>query len=669
LTEFILAREAPAASNIAQRAARAGPTSLLFRHDRGLLAAAALVWLVMTAWKVVLAASVGVVWEEAHFVVAGMHPALAYPDIPAGWPLFARACIALFGWSPLAIRLPALAVTQTLPLAIYFLAEPVAGRRNALWAALISMIIPPLAASGVIFYSEAAMQILLALMLGALIRAQRSGRLGWWVLTGVAAGLGLFIHYRFAIAGLGVLGFALATRAGRALWRAPGFWLAAGLAAAGLAPSIAYNIASRAPAVTYHLMDQQDWSLSLAGPLGFFAIQFAACTPAFFAGMIGGALSALRRARAGEAASAILLWVGLPIFGLYAALSPFDKTIAPQWPIEAYVALIPFLPGALAGFVDSAPTVAHRRLREALVATSPLIVLAGGVMASLWLLIGWAHPERVPLAIREQITAEHEPFAQFEPAIARATALATARFGAPPLLATSGHVEAVRLEFPGAPGRQVFALGDPREHAARFDVFRRAIGLDRDALLAGHPGAPVAILLPLPPYLYDDPVETAFRVQLCRSFSRIEPVETVTAAPGRLVMQTFIARVGGAAHEAAAPCPFLPPVYIGWPKRNAILSGPGPRAFNGLAAAPSGVARVDILLDGRVAGQAKLGLAPPDAPSPAALAYDPDYPRLRFTFDLPRAALTPGAHQLAARMTALDGSIATTETRTIYAGG
>ena len=412
-----------------------------------------------------------------------MHPALAYPDIPAGWPLFARACIALFGWSPLAIRLPALVLTQTLPLAIYFLAEPVAGRRNALWAALISMIMPPLAASGVVFYSEAAMQILLALMLGGLIRAERAQRLGWWVLTGAAAGLGLFIHYRFAVAGIGVLGFALATRAGRALWSRPGFWLAGALAAAGLAPSIAYNVTTHAPALTYHLMDQQGWRLSLAGPLVFFAIQVAACTPAFFVGMAAGAASAWRRARAGEAASALLLWVAAPLFGLYAALSPFDKTVAPQWPIEAYVALIPFLPAALAAFVDSAHTRARRRLREALVATSPLFALLAFGLATLWTLVGWTHPQQVPLPIREQITAEHEPFDQFEPAIARAQALAQARFGQAPLLATAGHVEAVKLEFPGKPGREVFALEDPREVKARFDVFRRAIGLDRQALL------------------------------------------------------------------------------------------------------------------------------------------------------------------------------------------
>jgi 4-amino-4-deoxy-L-arabinose transferase-like glycosyltransferase len=639
---------------------------VLFGGDRGLLVAAAIVWLVMSLWKAALAASVGVVWEEAHFVIAGMHPALAYPDIPAGWPLFARACIVLFGWSPLAIRLPALAVTQTLPLAIYFLSQPVAGRRNALWAALISMLMPPLAASGVIFYSEAAMQILLALMLGGLVRAQRSNRLGWWLLTGLAAGLGLFIHYRFALAGVGVLGFALTTRAGRTLWRQPGLWLAAALAAAGVAPSIAYNVVNHAPAVTYHLASQQGWALSAAGPLTFFAIQLAACTPAFFFGMVGGGLAAWRRARGGERESALLLWVGVPLFWVYAGLSPFDKTIAPQWPIEAYIAFIPYLPGALAGYVDGARTLVRRRLREALVGTSPLIAFAAFIAASLWALVGWAHPELVPLPIREQITAEHEPYAQFEPAIALAEAVALARFGQPALLATSGHVEAVKLEFPGEPGREVYALDDPREVKAHFDVFRAAIGLDRAALIARHAGQPVVVVLPRPPYLYDDPAETAFRVQLCQRFSLIEPVEAVEAPPGRLVMETFTARIGGAGWKAPSPCPLLPAVYIGWPKRDAIIGHPGSNPYSGIAANPSGVARVDILLDGQVAGEGELGQVWPAGPSGAALAFDPDYPRLRFTFALPRT-LTPGAHRLAVRMTARDGAVTTSEARTIYA--
>jgi Dolichyl-phosphate-mannose-protein mannosyltransferase len=649
-----------------RRDAAAAHAKLLFASDRGLLLAAAAVWTAMTVWKLALAATIGVVWEEAHFVVAGMHPALAYPDIPAGWPLFARLCVTLFGWSPLALRIPALAVAQAVPFAIYFLAKPVVGRRNAIWAALISILMPPLGASGAIFYSEAAMQLLLAVMLGAMIRAEQTRRLGWWLLTGIAAGLGLFVHYRFAVAGVGVMGFVLTSRAGLRLWREPGFWLAGALAAAGLAPSIAYNLVTHAPALTYHLVGQQSWRFDLVGVLVYFGLQAAICTPIFFVGMIAGALAARHEAKPGEAGRPLLLWVGGAIFGLYALISPFDQKLAPQWPIEAYVALIPFLPAALAAYVDGARSLAVRRLRMGVVALGPLILAVAFVIATLWTEVGWAHPDQVPLTFRAKITADYEPFNQFEPAIARAQAAARARYGADALLAAAGHVEAVKLEFPGRAGRQVFALGDPRELNARFDVFRAAIGLDLASLVTRHAGAPVVILLPEPTYLYDTPDEVAFRDTLCRSFTDVQPVESVEAPPGRLVMQTFIARVGARASSAPAPCPFLPGAYIDQPKRTDILRAGRTTGFSGLAANPSGVARVDILLDGRGVSQAKLGQS---GPVPPALAYDPDYPNLRFSFDLPPAALTPGSHRLALRVTARDGSVAVAEARTIYGPG
>jgi hypothetical protein len=302
------------------------------------------------------------------------------------------------------------------------------------------------------------------------------------------------------------------------------------------------------------------------------------------------------------------------------------------------------------------------------VASGPLMAGVLFAMASLWAGVGWAHPDRVPLAIRDRITSGYEAFAQFEPAIARARAIARQRFGAEPLLATAGHVEAVKLEFPGQPGRQVFALGDPRELTAHFDLFRAAIHLDRRALTTEHAGAAVVILLPEPTYLYDTPEETRFRTQLCNSFSDVEPVETVEAAPGRLVMQTFTARVGGAASAIAKPCPFLPRIYISRPKRADILNPDILKNLSGLAASPGGVSRVDILLDGRVVGQGRLHQTWPGAPETLpALAYDPDYPKLRFTFGLPSAPLTPGAHRLAVRVTGRDGSQITGEDRTIYA--
>ncbi len=124
--------------------------------DRALRTAFLVVWAAVTLWKLALATQTNVIWEEAHFVVAGMHPDLAYPDVPAGWPLFARLCVELFGASPLAVRLPGLAVAAAIPFAVAWLARPLVGERQALWAALIACVLPPLAVSGTIFYPEGA---------------------------------------------------------------------------------------------------------------------------------------------------------------------------------------------------------------------------------------------------------------------------------------------------------------------------------------------------------------------------------------------------------------------------------------------------------------------------------------------------------------------------------
>ena len=166
---------------------------------------AAVLWLGMTIWKAVLAANIGVVWEEAHFVVAGMHPALAYPDIPAGWPLFARLCVSLFGWSPLQPVLvlrrasPSLRPSRSASISWPCPWSVGATRSGPACCPSSCRRWGPRAPSSI---PEAAMQLLLAPgLLGAMIRnSSAPERLVWWALTGLCAGLGLFVHYRFAAA-------------------------------------------------------------------------------------------------------------------------------------------------------------------------------------------------------------------------------------------------------------------------------------------------------------------------------------------------------------------------------------------------------------------------------------------------------------------------------------
>lgn len=638
------------------------PERPMFGDDRALLRIVLIAWAVLTVWKALLAANSNVLWEESHFAVAGMHPDLAYPDVPAGWPLFARVIDSVFGSGALALRLGGLAVAQLIPLAVWFLARPLVGERQALWAALLSMLLPPLGVSGTIFYPEGALQLLTALMLAAAVRAMAGRGLGWWALTGIAGGLGLFTHYRFGVVGLGVVLFALLTRDGRALWRLGGFWLAGALAAAGLLPALLYNIREDWPSVAFHAVNRHIWTWNPEGLLLHLGEQLLLCTPAFFLGLIGAAVLAWRAWRAGDARAGLVLWTGAVIFLLYTAVAPFYRTRLPHWPFLAYPALIVWLPAALILFVERARTLGGRRLRRAAVALGgPLFAFAGAVGVTTYDL-AWANPERVPETLRPRLQTQMEDWTALEPELARATAAARARFGGEPVLATAGHIPASRLEFPS--GRTgVFALDDPYDEQTRFRAMRRSWGLDEAALSRTRAGAAVVLTLPEPTYLYHTPDEVAFRRRLCRRFEGIRQERIVELPPGRTAVGLFTARVRPQLGPEPAGCPLLPSLYVARPERaEAVEAGAN---FYGAAADPAGVRRVEVLVDGRVVAQARIGLDPPGGRVDAVLAYDPAYPRVQFDFQLP-SGLSPGAHRLSLRAHTCDGRTLQGADRTFY---
>lgn len=640
----------------------ARPSKPLFGDDRALLRTVLIVVAVLTVWKGALAATSNVLWEEAHFVVAGMHPDLAYPDVPAGWPLFARLVQGVFGDNVLALRLAALAIGQLIPLGVWFLAKPLVGHRQALWAALASLFLPPMGVHGTIFYPEGALQLLALLMLGAAVRAMTTRRLGWWLLTGVAGGLGLFVHYRFGVVGLGVGLYALGTRDGRALWRLPGFWLAGALAAAGLLPALLYNMREGWPSVAFHAVNRHIWTWYPEGLLLHLAEQILLCTPVFFVGLCAAAALAWRAWRRGDARAGLVLWTGATVFLVFTAAAPLYRTRLPHWPFLAYPALIAFLPAALSLFVDRARSAAQGRRRAGLIALGgPAFALVAAIGLTGFEL-AWANPERLPETLRPRLQTALEDWRELDPHLQQANTAARARLGGEPVLATSGHIPAARLEFPGT-RRAVFALDDPYDETTRFRTMRTAWRLDEAALSRDHAGDPVVLALAEPTYLYHTPAQVAFRRRLCRRFEAIEEERIVELPPGRTALSLFTARVRPSLGPEAAPCPLLPPVYLARPLRAEAVE-PGSNYY-GAVADRAGVARVDILLDGVSSVQARLGLDPPGGRVDAVLAYDPAYPRVQFDFQL-RGGLKPGAHRLAVRVTTRDGRVIEGAHRTIY---
>ena len=658
----------------------AGAQPPLFGGDASLLRVVIAVGVVLTLWKAFIALTGNVIWEEGHFAVLGQHLDLAYPDVPAGWPLFARLCTTLFGWSPLALRLPGLVVAQAIPFGVYYLTSAVATRREALWAALISMLVPALGASGTIFYPECALQLLLALMLGAVIRGMREdGRLIHWALAGVCGGLGLFIHFRFVLAGAGVALFFLATPMGWRQLRRPGVWIAATLAALGLLPGLIYNLREHWPAIAYQVANRPNWKPQPGLLLSFLEQQFGACLPCLRRRLRRLRLATNGRVRAGET-------VPPPFCSLQAlrssasssCLSPFDKEIMPHWPFMAYVAFIPFAPSVLIGFADRARSWSARRWRTVLIAIFGPVFTILAALAGTAFEEGWAHAAALPSSLKPLLFTRLEDWRALDAPLARTLAIAGARFpGPPPVIASAGHIPALKLEFPGVGRRSVYALDEPYDEFTRFSVLRRAWGLDETGLRRAHAGAGVALVLPEPSYLYNSPPEEAFRRRLCAEFDGIQPAGVTELAPGKVAVEFYTARVrplGGDTAPAGAlrttlnqSCPLLPRLYLAQPTRGAIAKAgvPSP-SFFGLASDPLGVKDVEALLDGKPVAVATYGEDPAGSPPPPELADDPNYPKLWFNVTLPAPVMTKGEHRLALRITRTDGSTRDGPARSLF---
>ncbi|WP_040309575.1 glycosyltransferase family 39 protein [Asticcacaulis biprosthecium] len=641
-----------------------GPRGQIIGDDRLLIRAGLILLVFMTVWKLYIALITNVLWDEAHFVMSGAHPDLAYPDIPAGYPWLARLITSVAGWSILPLRLVSLAIATAIPFAVWFMARPVTSPRNAVWAAILALLCPAVTNNGPIFYPEGGLQLLLALMAGCLLRALIDGRMKWWIWAGVCAGLGLLVHYRFVVPGLAVFAFLLVHPLGRRQWTRPGLYVTAGLALLGLLPSLIYNVANDWPALQFHVVQRPRYTFSLEYVVEFVMKQIFMANPVFFFAMAMGAKAALWDER--DKPAALLGYLGVGVFAFYAVQALFNKSVMPHWPWLAFVPLLALAPGVLIGFADRAASAKSRTFRTALIALGPALTVVFAGLITLMQYVN-ANEATVPYSLRGLDSSKHENWALVEPNLSDAVARAEARFGSEVAIAVNGHASAVHLEFPAVKGRQVYTLNDPDDLKTRFVQARSQWNLDRAALVQGHAGEGVVLVLNSPDYVYhegDGQVE--FYKDVCGLFDDIEPFGVTELPPGRVALHLYTARVRATPKPFAGPCVFLPSLYIGQPMRGAFLTTEEDGNYFGVAADSIGITKVDVIIDGQVVAPTRYGLDPEGARMPDVLAFDPNYPRVQFDFKFPAGALKPGDHKLSIRATRSDGSTVDSLPRTIY---
>ena len=633
----------------------------LFGDDRRLIQVAVAIGVVMTLWRLFMIFNTDMMWDEAHFIVSGRHPALGYPDIPGGFPWLAGLFGLVFQPPLIALRLLALLITTAVPVAVWFMAKAVVQARSALWAATIAMLLPAMALNGAIFYPEGTIQLLLALMCGCLVRAMNRQSFKWWALTGVCALLGLLTHFRFLIPGLGILLYLVVTPQGRGLWRTRGLYIAAALALAGLLPSLIYNQVNGWPALAYHVVNRTKFAFHPDFVVSFITVQILAATPVFLVAAAAALVAMLGKGR--DRAGAVLAWISATIFVFYCLLALVDKRVLPHWAWLAFVPAVAFIPDVLIGFADAARTRGARTVRMVLIALGPILGICAGLGVSMVAYVT-AHAGNVPYGDRQAAADTNEDWSLVLPALQAADHRARQRFG-DAVLAAGGHRAAARLEV--LTGRPVYAMAEPYDDVARFVVARRLWRQDYAGLVASHPKG-VVLIVQEPASLYNDPDAVAYYEGLCREFDAIESASEVDLPPGRAQVHVYTATVRTSPAPVATPltCPLFPVIYIGKPLPGVFVTSNDHKAYFGMAADAKGITKVEVLIDNAVAAPTQYGLDPAGARAPDALSYDPNYPRVQFSFSFPPGSLKPGQHVLSLRTTRSDGTTVNGAGQTLY---
>ena len=585
-------------------------------------------WALLGAVKLALAWRLPLFVDEAFYWQEGRHPAWAYSDLPGLTAWLARVGDALAPAQAIGLRLPFLVLGAVVPWIVVAMARREFGERVGWQAGLLALLLPLAGTMGLLALPDVPLLLASALCLDAGLRLLR--KVDAVATTELALGLviGGLTHYRFvAVIAVGFIAL-LALREGRRALQDWRVWLAVALGALAWLPLLAWNLQHADAGVRFQLVERHPWSFSGEG-LWLGIVQLMLVTPLLLVAMA----IAVRRGLAGAspaqrylAISGLLIVAGFFVLGFFAD----RERVSFHWPLPGHLALLPLVPLVLAGWPP-----AWRR--------ATLLVTLAGLLGALAYYALALLPAHATGFLRSELRPPHfSGWDQLDGAVA-------ARLRTLPpdtrLLAGNFKIGAQLGHARNQPDIPVLAhpLNEKHGRAAQLANW----GLLREDLRAG-PNPPLLVVANTGDVAPKDLLE--YYHTLCRQLGPLPSPEVLNIDHGRERFLLF------AIPDEARPGPCITPAlsYIDVPAPGARVAA----AFDvaGWAFKDGvGLARVEVLLDGRVIAGARYG-----EPNPGIAAFwktstDPNHPNVYFRARIAGAA--PGAHWLGLRMHGADGSV------------
>lgn len=591
-------------------------------------------WSAIVLARLPVAARLPLFVDEAFYWQEGRHLAWAYSDLPGLTAWTIRLGGALFGDGVLAARSLFLLVSALLPWLVVRIAMREFDPRHAWLAGCAALLLPLLGTLGVMALPDVLLALATLLCLDALTRMLRSVDHADALQLALGLAIGALSHYRFIAAiGAGFVALLLIAQ-GRALLRDPRVIVAVAFGAAAWIPLLAWNIENAEAGLRFQLVDRHPWALHLDG-ISFLGIQAAMATPLLFAALL---LAAWRFRRAENPALRLLALSGAVVILGFFVLGFFADTerVSFHWPLPGYVALLPLLPAAIAGWPR-----ALRIATWALSAVGLALVLAYYVAVSL-------------PGLRAQAAALKWYPSNFAGWDALADEVRRARATMP----EGTRLVADNFKIGAELG---FALGDAgipvldhplnREHgrAPQLRLWGQQVASRSDL---GR--APVLLVVGATDVPYRDLL--ARYHALCDLFGPLPPPRVLNVDHGR---QRFVLlawpRGLPAQDQEAQDCIAPAMAWIDAPVPGSAVEGrfevSGWAFKDGI-----GLARVEVLVDGVPVADAEYGIDSPGTATYWRVSNDPQHPAVGFRARIDTRPLVPGRRWLGLRLHGRDGS-------------
>lgn len=274
--------------------------------------------------------------EETYYLFWSLNPDLGYYSKPPMIAWLLAASTTLFGPGVFGVKVVALLLHSATALLIYSLGHRLYGERVGIIAALAFLTIPIMGVMALYTTTDAPLHFFWALTLRLFVQARDSGRLHWWLLTGVAAGLGLLSKYTMGLLAIGLLLYLLCDRKYRPLLWSPGLWLGVLAAALVWLPNLWWNLEHDFISFrhTAQISQLQGDLFHIDKLLEFLLPQLLMFGPVFFITL---GILLLRPGRVTDSNDRLLFWVSvvpLLVISLQALLAEANL----NWASPAYVA-------------------------------------------------------------------------------------------------------------------------------------------------------------------------------------------------------------------------------------------------------------------------------------------------------------------------------------------